>query len=271
MIATLKIDSEMRYQDVGNGPVIVLLHGYLETLKVWKEFSQELSGHFRIIAPDLPGHGKSQITEEIQTMDSMAYQVKLMLDHLKIEKCLMVGHSMGGYVALAFLERYPHMIAGISLFHSGPFADSEEKKQHRNREINLIKNGKKSLVYHNHIAKTFANDNIYMHPQISQKLIKMCEKSSEYGVIAALEGMKSRPDRSEILANTTIPVQYIIGKMDNFIPFQILDRLKLPECSEVIVLENSGHMGMFEEKEKSLNALISFAHKVFGDQIESGF
>jgi pimeloyl-ACP methyl ester carboxylesterase len=234
------------------------LHGYLETLKVWKEFISELSQKYRIIAPDLPGHGKSEITEEIQTMDSMADQIKLLLDNLGIEKCFMVGHSMGGYVALAFLEKYPGMLSGISLFHSGPYADTEEKMEHRNREISLIKHGKKSLVYYNHIAKTFAGDNIYLYPEINEKLIKMCEKSSEFGIIAALEGMKVRPDRSELLANTKVPVQYIIGKMDNFIPFQTLERIKLPENADIVILEKSGHMGMFEEKERALEAIDGF-------------
>jgi pimeloyl-ACP methyl ester carboxylesterase len=258
MISTLKIDENLRYQDVGKGTVIVFLHGYLETLKVWKELVHEISNKFRVIAPDLPGHGKSEITEEVQTMDSMAEQVKLMLDHLNIGKCYMVGHSMGGYVALAFLEKYPEMLSGISLFHSGPFADTDEKKEHRDREITLIKHGKKSLVYHNHIAKTFAGDNIYLYPEINEKLIKMCEKSSESGIIAALEGMKVRPDRSAVLENTSVPVQYIIGKMDNYIPFQTLERIKLPKTADIVVLENSGHMGMFEEKAKSIAAITRF-------------
>ena len=264
MITTLKIDANLRYQDVGNGDVIVLLHGYLETLKVWQEFTIELSKNFRVIALDLPGHGKSEITEEVQTMDSMADQIKLMLDHLDIKKCFMVGHSMGGYVTLAFLEKYPQMLSGISLFHSSPFADNDEKKAHRDREIGLIKHGKKSLVYYNHIAKTFARDNIYLYPEINEKLIKMAEKSSEYGIIAALEGMKARPDRSELLAKTDIPIQYIIGKMDNFIPITILEKMKLPANADIVVLEKSGHMGMFEESELSLSVISSFFEKCKG-------
>jgi len=261
MITTLKIDANLRYQDTGSGPVIVLLHGYLETLKLWKPCISELSTKFRFIAPDLPGHGRSQITEEVQTMDSMAEQIKHLLDNLNIKRCFMVGHSMGGYVTLAFLEKYPGMLEGVSLFHSSPFADTNEKREHRDREIALIRQGKKRLVYYNHVAKTFAKDNIYLYPEINEKLIKMSEKSEEHGIISALEGMKVRPDRSDLLANTKIPVQYIIGKMDNFIPFSILDRIKLPENADVVVLENSGHMGMFEEKERSLEAIVAFIEK----------
>lgn len=265
MISSLKIDAKLRYQDTGNGPVVVLLHGYLESLKVWTEFISGFPGKYRLIVPDLPGHGKSELTEEIQTMDSMAYSIKLMLDHLGIEKCFMVGHSMGGYVTLAFLEKYPQMLMGISLFHSSPFADTEEKKAHRDREIQLIKQGKKSLVYHNHIARLFAKDNIFLYPEINEMLVKMSHKSPEYGIVAALQGMKIRPDRSALLANTKVPVQYIIGKMDNFIPFEILEKLKLPEHSELVILEESGHMGMFEEKEKSLQAITGFIDRNIPD------
>jgi pimeloyl-ACP methyl ester carboxylesterase len=266
MISSLKIDAKLRYQDVGNGPVIMLLHGYIESLKIWKDMVHQLSSKFRIIAPDLPGHGKSEMTEEIQTMDSMAYSVKLLLDHLDIKKCFIIGHSMGGYVALAFLEKYPEMLLGISLFHSSPYADSEEKKNSRDREIQLIKQGKKSLVYHNHIAKTFAKDNIYLYPEINEKLIKISGKSNTNGIIAALLGMKVRPDRSKILENTTVPVLYLIGKMDNFIPFDILEKIKFPKNSDIVVLENSGHMGMFEEKEKSIDAIVGFIEKIIQKQ-----
>lgn len=262
MISTLKIDADLRYQDLGNGPVVVLLHGYLESLKIWKSFASELSKNFRVISPDLPGHGKSELTEEIQTMDSMAYEIKLLLDHLEISSCIMVGHSMGGYVALSFLEKYPFMLIGISLFHSSPFADTMEKKNHRDREINLINQGKKSLVYYNHIAKTFAKDNIYLYPEINEKLLRMGDKSNPNGIVAALEGMKIRKDLSDLLEKTEVPVQYIIGKMDNFIPFDIMDRMKLPKNADIVILENSGHMGLFEEEEKSLDSVIGFIQRV---------
>jgi pimeloyl-ACP methyl ester carboxylesterase len=261
MISKLKIDYKIRYKDSGNGPVILLLHGYLESLKVWNILVDELKHDFRIIAPDLPGHGHSEVSEEVQTMDSMAEAIMHLLYHLNIENCFIIGHSMGGYVALAFLEKYPKMVNGISLFHSSPFADTEEKKLNRDREIELIKTGKKEQIYNTHTPKTFANENVPIFSEQIEKLKSTAKKTDDNGIIAVLEGMKIRPDRSALLKNTKTPVQYIIGKKDNFIPFDIIGRLGLPENAVLVILENSGHMGMFEEKDKSLQAIRNFVKK----------
>ena len=258
MISKLQVDFEMRYKDSGHGPVVVLLHGYLETLKVWNSLVDDLKDDFRIIAPDLPGHGHSQVSENVQTMDSMAESVKHLLDHLNITKCFMVGHSMGGYVTLAFLEKYPQYLLGISLFHSSPFADSEEKKTNRDREKELVQAGKKEQLYNLHFPKTFANENTERFHETIERLKSKAKKTSNNGICAALDGMKARPDRSLVLKMTEVPVQYIIGKKDNFIPFSILDKLELPVGTDLVVLENSGHMGMFEEKQKSTDSIRKF-------------
>lgn len=261
MISTLKIDSKLRYRDVGNGPVIVFLHGYLESLKIWNGLKDALSGEFRIIAPDLPGQGHSTISEEVQTMESMAYAIKLLLDNLGVEKCFMVGHSLGGYVTLAFLEKYPDKLTGISLFHSSPFADTLEKKKSRDEEIALIKSGKKEQICNMHIPKTFAKENLDNYQRKIEKFKTIAVETPDNNIIAVLEGMKVRPDRSQLLKNTSVPVQYIIGAQDNFIPLSILDKLELPNNSETVIMEYSGHMGMIEEKEKSVQVLRNFVKK----------
>jgi pimeloyl-ACP methyl ester carboxylesterase len=258
MISKLKIDYKIRYKDIGQGPVILLLHGYLESLKVWNGLVDELKNDFRLIVPDLPGHGHSEVSENVQTMESMAEAIMHLLHHLNIEKCFVVGHSLGGYVALAYLEKYPKMVMGISLFHSSPYADTEEKKLNRDREIELIKAGKKDQIYNLHTPKTFANENVPLFAEQIEKLKSTAKKTENDGIIAILEGMKVRPSRAELLKNTKVPVQYIIGRKDNFIPMQILEKLELPENADVVILDNSGHMGMFEEKEKAVEAIRRF-------------
>jgi len=261
MISTLKVDAKIRYRDVGQGPVIVLLHGYLETLKVWNGIVDELRDDFRIIAPDLPGQGCSAVSSDVQTMDSMAYQIKLVLNNLGIEKCFMVGHSMGGYVALAFLENYPKMLTGLTLFHSSPYADTNEKRMNRDREIVLLKNGKKAQIYNTHMPKIFANDNVEKHQKKIAKLKERAQKTPAENIIAVIEGMKERPERVEVLKKTKLPVQYIIGAKDNFIPMEILEKLNWPLTSEVVVLENSGHIGMYEEKKKAAKVILEFIRR----------
>jgi len=259
MISKLKIDYKIRYKDSGQGPVILLLHGYLESLKIWNGLVEELKHDFRLIVPDLPGHGQSEVSENVQTMDSMAEAIKHLLVHLHIDKCFVVGHSMGGYVALAFLDRYPKHVLGITLFHSSPFADTEEKRDLRDREIDLVKAGKKEQIYNLHIPRTFADDNVGLFAELIEKLKSTAKKTPDDGIRSVLEGMKARPNRSSLLKNTEVPVQVILGKKDNIIPVQILDKMELPKNTEVVLLENSGHMGMFEEKEKSLDVIRKFA------------
>ncbi len=235
-----------------------MLHGYLESLKIWNGIVKDLKKDFRVISIDLPGQGHSSISKEIETMEAMAYEVRLVLDHLKVDKCFMVGHSMGGYVTLAFLDAYPEMIRGISLFHSTPYADTEKKKEMRNKTIELLRNGKKSQLFNAHFSRIFAADNVENMQHRIDKLKERAQKAPVEYIISVLEGMKSRPDRSNLLANTEKAVQYIIGAKDNFIPLSILDSLKLPENSEIITLEKSGHMGMYEEAEKSKLAIRNF-------------
>ncbi len=261
MISTLKIESKIRYRDVGEGDTIVLLHGYLESLKIWNGIVKELKDNYRVIAIDLPGQGHSNISREVQTMETMAYEVRLVLDNLGVDKCMMIGHSMGGYVTLAFMEAYPEILTGVSLFHSSPYADTEDKKEIRDKTIEMLKKGKKSQLYTTHFSKIFAAENLEKMQFRIDKLKERVQKTPTEYIISVLEGMKVRPDRSELLATTNLPVQYIIGAKDNFIPLSILDNLKLPKCSEIVTLENSGHMGMYEEKEKSAEAIKNFITK----------
>jgi pimeloyl-ACP methyl ester carboxylesterase len=249
---------DLSYSVLGNGKTIVLLHGYLESKEIWGDFAEDLSGNFRVIVPDLPGHGSSGLPDGNLSVERMAELVKSILDKEDVEKCLLVGHSMGGYVALAFLDLFPEMLNGLSVFHSSPYADTDEKKQNRDREINIIRQGKKAQVYTAHFPNTFAKENVEIFANEIEKCKARAKNMSDEGIIAALEAMKNRPDRSMLLKGTKIPVQYIIGEKDNFIPMEILNKLQLPDNSEVVVLENSGHMGFIEEKENALEAIGGF-------------
>ncbi len=252
---------DISYNISGQGKAIVLLHGYLESKEIWNDFAKELCENFQVIIPDIPGHGKSDLTNERLSVEKMAESVKLILDKENVGKCLLVGHSMGGYVALAFLDLFPELLIGLTLFHSSPYADTQEKKQNRDREINIIRQGKKAQIYNTHFPNTFAKENVEKFTDDIEKCKEVARDMSDDGIIAVLEAMKARPDRSKILKATKIPVQYIIGEKDNFIPMNILNKLQLPDNSEVVVLENSGHMGFIEDRGNVLNAIIDFVNK----------
>jgi pimeloyl-ACP methyl ester carboxylesterase len=252
--------SSINYTDGGSGKVIVLLHGYLESLEIWDGFAEELCKSFRVIAIDIPGHGKSGKVAEVHNMDLLAEAVDNVLRNLNIDKAFIVGHSLGGYVALAYLANYALKVSGICLFHSTPFADTDEKKANRDQEIELVKQGRQEILFNTNVPKGFANDNLAHLNGKVQWAITVAAKSRQEGIIALLKGLKSRPDRQLLLKSTTLPVLFILGKKDNYIPFDVMYAVaqRSPK-GETLALENSGHMGFVEEPEICLQALTSFA------------
>lgn len=254
---------DLRFTDRGKGKPVVLLHGYLESLEIWNDFSESLANDFRVIAIDLPGHGKSGITGNIATMEFMAGSVNIVLEHLNIPQVFVIGHSMGGYVALAFATEYDDKVAGFSLFHSTPYPDNDEKKANRDREIELVKAGKKDSIINVNIPKAFATQNLgTMHKQVKYA-VSIASDTVEDGIIAALEGMKRRRDMSDFVKQYTKPFLLILGEKDNYIPFETINgKIQLPEKAKKIALKNSGHLGFFEEKSVSLSEIKMFVSSI---------
>lgn len=259
----LRKGKKINYRIKGEGKVVVLLHGYLESLDVWSEFYLELAKQFRVLAINLPGFGESDTLNLYASMEAMSDCVNAVLESEDIEKCIMTGHSMGGYVSLAFAEKHKDKLIGLSLFHSTPFADNEEKKQNRQREIELITQGKKSKIISINIPRTFADDNVSSFSKEINNLKDSALQTSDEGIIHALYGMIQRPDRQHVLKNINIPVLLIAGKNDNYIPLEISTQIaELSTKIQLEILENSGHMGFVEEKEKSVKILSGFISKL---------
>ena len=250
---------KIRYSDEGQGFPVVLLHGYLESLEIWQAFAEMLAKKNRVIYPDLPGHGISGIAGPVHSMELMAAYVKELLDHLCLESCILIGHSMGGYVALAFAEKYPEYLKGLSLFHSVPFADTEEKKKNRDREIELVSNGKKELLINTNIPKGFADDNLDRLKAFVDKAKEIGRATQDEGVIAALRGMKERPDRLNVISACNVPFLWILGRKDNYINFEpFIAGINPEKYGQLEVLNHSGHMGFIEEPEKSHEVIKKF-------------
>ena len=249
----------------GKGKPLVLLHGFLESSNMWDEFSQELRNDFKIISIDLPGHGKTICFDEIHTMEFMAECVKSVLYHLRIHECVIVGHSMGGYVALAFAEKYSTMLKGLCLFHSHALADAPEAKINRGRAIAVVKRNHKGFINH-FIPDLFAIDNI---EKFKTKIIELqfaADSLTEEGIVAALEGMKHRTDKLEFLKKTDLPVLFIVGQEDPRADLEIMfEQISIPKYSELLLLRDSGHMGYIEEKEITAKAIKGFAGKYMND------
>jgi pimeloyl-ACP methyl ester carboxylesterase len=252
-------DGKIYYSDIGGGDIIVLLHGYFETSDIWTGFAKKLSSAYRVISVDLPGHGLSKVYSECHTVEFMAGAVKCLLDNLNIKKIFLAGHSMGGYVTLAFVDLYPGMLKGYCLFHSHPFEDSMETLEKREKEIKVVRSGKKYLLYPENISMMYASENTGKFREALQRSKDIASTIPDEGIIAVLYGLMARPSRLSVMEEGKVPCLWILGKMDNYIPFDSVQKnVKLPANAKVMILENSGHMGFIEEEDLSARTLTNF-------------
>jgi pimeloyl-ACP methyl ester carboxylesterase len=249
------------YNEEGKGKVIVLLHGFMESSKIWKEFSTILSKVFRVISIDLPGHGKSENLGEVNDMGSMAQAIYKVLRQLRITECIMIGHSMGGYVTLAFAEQYPKLLKGFGLIHSHPFEDTEENRVNRDRTIEIVRADKLSFITQ-FFPTLFSSESKEKFKKDIDKLISRAEKMSKEGVIGALGGMKMRIDKTETLKNARVPVLFVIGMKDAKIPVdRSWEMISLPKHSEIHLFQDVSHMGFIEAPVETLQAIYCFARQ----------
>ncbi len=236
---------------------VVLLHGYLESMLVWDEFVPLLYKEVRVITLDLPGHGVSIVSGEIHTMEFLADTVADTLKKLGVERCTLVGHSMGGYVAAAFCEKYPQMVEGVVMFHSTPNADSEQKRLKREQEIKLMKAGKKEAIANVAPAARFAKENRHrLAPFIDEcrEIVLICE---DEGIVALLKGMGERKDQNEMFRNLSARQLFIFGEDDEYIPVEIAREVEAAHPqAKTLWLKHSGHMGFVEEPELTAEAIL---------------
>ena len=252
-------DKKISYTDIGKGEPVILVHGYLETAEVWTSFADKLAKKFRVIIPDLPGHGSSEIPEKTDSLESIASIINNLIDTLDLGKVFLTGHSLGGYITLAFLELYPERLKGYCLFHSHPLSDSLEAKEKRDKEINLVSEGNKDQFIPGNIRRLFATFNLEKIPETMERSVSIASNVTGEGIIAVLKAMKIRPSRVYVMEKGMVPGLWILGKYDNLIAFNTIQQnVKSPENLRIVVLENSGHMGFIEEEETSLNLLTDF-------------
>lgn len=251
----------LRYRDKGKGNTVLLLHGYLESLETFEPFANDLSKLARVITLDLPGHGLSELKIRTFSMEDMAEAVNKLAEHLQLKKINIIGHSMGGYVALAYAEKYKNTLASFSLFHSSPNADTEEKKANRKREIELIIQGKKELICKTNIPNTFSNKNLDKFAPEIEHVTQIACKTPNKGIIVALEAMMNRPDRNHVLKALDIPKISVMGKEDNFIPLNVAQEIAKINKLTPFVLENSGHMGFIEQRQECLREIFRLIYE----------
>lgn len=239
------------------GLPLVLLHGFCEDAAVWESVLPGW-GDLPVVRVNLPGFGGSDLPPA-PGMDACADAVCAVLNDLSIERCVLVGHSMGGYAALEFAEKYPERLSGFGLFHSHPWEDTPERKEHRRRGIGMLQAGKRDLYVAQLFPGLFAPVFAKAYPEVVDQLIGHGKRQRVEGIIAALEGMIGRKDHSRTLRDAACPVLFLLGAEDPIIPqAEALRAAVLPDIADVHVLPGVGHMGMFEAPEKVVEIVRQF-------------
>jgi pimeloyl-ACP methyl ester carboxylesterase len=244
---------------------IVLLHGFCENSGIWQEFDIESADKPRIICIDLPNFGKSPAllntthTHEI-SIENMADAVHELLQHLEISDCAMFGHSLGGYVTLAFADKYPKMLKGIGLINSTVYADSEEKKQNRNKLIESLETYGTKPFLSTFFTNLFYEKNLPKFEKELAWLQNEAQNLTTETLIQTTKAMRDRKDYTALLQNLDIPVLFIVGKHDTILPYELhKEQFLLPKEATIQVGEEVGHLSMFEAKDQTFAAMLNFS------------
>ncbi|MEZ4801402.1 MAG: alpha/beta hydrolase [Gelidibacter sp.] len=245
----------IHFTEHGVGDTIVLLHGFLENSTMWKDLIPQISRRHHVLAIDLLGHGNTGCLGYIHTMEEMSEAVNFVLEHLSIKEATFIGHSMGGYVALAFAELYPKKIRGLCLMNSTSMADTQEKRNNRDRAIKAVKQNHQTFISMS-VSNLFAPNNRERLIKEIEEVKKEALKIPVQGIVAALEGMKIRKNREFILHHNNFKKMMIIGQKDPVLNYESL--IHQTKGTDVKIIEFSdGHMSHIENnKELSYNIML---------------
>lgn len=259
------------YRCIGEGPVVVLLHGVPFSGNLWSNQIAALK-EYKLIVPDLPGSGRSEMIED-GSMEGMAECIKEMIVHETASlffkagephSVVIIGHSMGGYIALALAEKYPELLNGLGLFHSTAYADTEERKEARRKAIAAIGEKGAFEFIKNMLPNLFAPLTKTGNPELIEEQIGASNNFSGPALVNYYKAMMERPDRTRVLKNLKVPMLFILGKYDNAVSLKDgLEQCAVPDLTYIHILENSGHTGMREEPDKANGILKNYLKNIY--------
>lgn len=255
----------VHYRDEGRGNTrtLVLLHGFLQNLDVWSSYVLSYMSHFRVISIDLPGHGLTDTFCDVHTMEFMAKTVKSVLNEAGVDQCVMVGHSMGGYVALAFAERYSYALRGLALVNSHALPDSDEHRRHRDEVCTQVQENRASYIL-GFVPPLFDASKRTPLSKDIKDLQDQCLLTSAASIVAAQRGMADRPSRVQLLASLDIPTLFVYGKNDPRIPLEIaVGSAMVARRPEIHLLSDVAHMAFMEERDYLKPRLADFVNNCY--------
>ncbi|WP_224999379.1 alpha/beta fold hydrolase [Cesiribacter sp. SM1] len=254
------------YAESGNKPdnlPLVLLHGFCETHRLWDQFRQALGEETWILCPDLPGFGRSTSLPAGFTLSEVAHRLAGWLEQLQISKCILIGHSLGGYVALAMLEHHPQLVAGIGLFHSTAYADSPQKRRSRNNVIDFVEKHGVEVFATSFVPQLFYHTNRKQLKEQIEVVVADAAATPEHTLISYTRAMQQRPNRLPVLEKWGGPTLYIIGEKDTSVSLEdSLQQLESLPQADAHILHDTGHMGMLEQEEQSIQIVKDFIQEV---------
>ncbi|MBU0940767.1 MAG: alpha/beta hydrolase [Bacteroidetes bacterium] len=253
-------NTSIAYSDTGKGTAVVLLHGFLENQKMWEQYIAPFSKKNRVITIDLLGHGESECLGYVHSMEDNADAVHAVLVELRIRKAVLVGHSMGGYVALAFAELYPDFVKGLVLLNSTANADSDERKNNRDRAIKAVKQSYMGFVSLA-IANLFSDNNRDRLRSEIENVKAEALKTPLQAIVASLEGMKIRLDREVLLHLTPYPKLLVLGQKDPVLEYKETKK-QIVNTDVALVTFPDGHMSHIENQEELTAVLLQFLKKI---------
>ncbi len=252
-------DFQMAYTDTGAGRPVVLIHGYPFNRSLWNEQIEALSGSYRVIAPDLRGFGGSDSSDGPSTMNRMAQDVAVLLDHLGIPRVTIGSLSMGGYVTFAFYKQFASRVRALILADTRAQADTEEAKQTRAQQAEKALTEGMAGIADAMLPKLLTPETVSKRPEIVKRVRDMMLKTKPEGAAAALRGMAERDDQTSLLSKITVPTLIIVGAEDAITPVADSEKMNAGVAgSRLVVLENAGHVSNLERTEKFNEALLDF-------------
>jgi len=248
----------LAYEDRGAGAPLVLLHGFCGSSGYWREVLPLIAGSCRVIAPDLRGHGSSDApAEPVYSMEAYTDDIAALIQALRLEKPVVLGHSLGGYITLALAERHPGLLGGFGLVHSTAYPDTEEGRVGRDKGIATIRSQGIAAFVDGLVPKLFAPAHLTTMPAAVEQARRIGYGTSAAGAAAAQEGMKRRPDRNQVLAETDLPVLLIAGAKDGIVATEKTFSVKR-ESFTCVTLQEAGHMSMLEAPQPLADAILGF-------------
>jgi pimeloyl-ACP methyl ester carboxylesterase len=243
------------YTDQGTGFPVLLIHGFCETHQIWDSFSDKLSQDFRVLCLDLPGFGKSKLLDEPFSIADVGEKVIECLRALKIDSCISIGHSLGGYVTLAMVHQDPDLFKSFGLFHSTAYPDTEERKFSRNKVIEFVTNHGVTPFVESFIPPLFFDQsNRHVLP-----VVRLASQTNVTTLIAYVKAMRDRPDRTNVIGEFKRPILFIAGEKDTGIsPDSIQKQASLATKVDFNLLPEVAHMGMFEREDVTLSLVHKF-------------